>query len=392
MREGEFRRWLEHDYVSKSGEALSPTTINTQLSVCRRIETHEGDLDDHYRRDGMADLIARFQYSKRESRAGRVVRHHIPLAGADIYSNTAFFRHTVQLYLQYCRSPHPGTTTRTVEARTRPAAHRTSDVAGRDRSVWETPSEADLLHFARLVTPYVRFLAPVLVSAIVEDNEAHRVEWGLRLGAAGIDPELYLWERCATVFPGVRRRGGSEMARQHQRLEADEARQRHAFWLDDNRYPRMTWSLALRGNKSGLRTPGYQLAHLADHKPFGNRADEEATGDLADAEHARLESDGIPGLFTSAANVVFVPQALLKATDAPGPLRRLMQRRAQKLFRTCRLLPPPLELRLPDSPEWEDEAFDWPETSGEARNIPALLEFRARELERLFMAAGAPIA
>jgi hypothetical protein len=65
---------------------------------------------------------------------------------------------------------------------------------------WEIPSTADLLQLAKIAIPYIRFLHPDIVLAVVEDNEHRREEWSDRLQKRGIDPTLYLWQRSPCVF------------------------------------------------------------------------------------------------------------------------------------------------------------------------------------------------
>jgi len=47
----------------------------------------------------------------------------------------------------------------------------------RDWPTWEQPEAEDILAMAHLAMPFVRFLNPEIIRAIVEDNELHRAEW-----------------------------------------------------------------------------------------------------------------------------------------------------------------------------------------------------------------------
>ncbi len=42
----------------------------------------------------------------------------------------------------------------------------------------------------RMVTPYIRFLHPDIVGAVVEDNERNRTTWRKKLISRSIDPDF----------------------------------------------------------------------------------------------------------------------------------------------------------------------------------------------------------
>ena len=153
-------------------------------------------------------------------------------------------------------------------------------------------------------------------------------EWSISLEALGIDPAIYLWEGSPCAFPGVRRYAGStEIAVFRKRTESSEAPPQ-CLSLDDNDYPKHLWSFVFTGKPFRKRGPdGYQLAHLFDHKEYGNRWRDEL-----DAPPG-VEEPVLPyGLFTSAANAVYAPGAFLRPTDLSPRLRSLIQRRAQQLY------------------------------------------------------------
>ena len=117
---------------------------------------------------------------------------------------------------------------------------------------------------------------------------------------------------------------------------------------------------------------GYQLGHLVDHKEHGNRWREELVGaDYAD------QPPTLFGLFTSASNAAYFPTAFLRPTDFSFPLRSLVQRQARRLYGgVCRMLPPPLDVRPSDDPDWDPSRFAWGEPVGETTNLQDFLEFR----------------
>ena len=87
--------------------------------------------------------------------------------------------------------------------------------------------------------------------------------------------------------------------------------------LDDNDYPKHLWSFVFTGKPFRKRGPdGYQLAHLFDHKEYGNRWCDEL-----DAPPGVGEPVLPYGLFTSVANSVYAPGAFLRPTDLSPRLR-----------------------------------------------------------------------
>ncbi len=173
---------------------------------------------------------------------------------------------------------------------------------------WPHPKDEDLLELARTMAPFVRFLDPGIVDAVVEDNRRFGSEWSTSLEALGTDPAIYLWEGSPCAFPGVRRYAGStEIAAFRKRTETVEAPP-ECLSLDDNDYPKHLWAFVFTGKPFRKRGPaGCQLAHLFDHKVYGNRWPDEF-----DAPPG-IEASVLPyGLFTSAANSVYAPGVFLR--------------------------------------------------------------------------------
>ena len=250
-----------------------------------------------------------------------------------------------------------------------------------DWPVWPTPSDEGLLELARAMTPFVRFLDPGIVYAVVEDNRRMGADWSSRLEALGIDPLVYLWEGSPCAFPGVRRYTGStEIAVFRQRATAEEIPPQ-CLALDDNDYPKQLWAFALTGKPFRKRGPdGYQLAHLFDHKEHGNRWREELDV-LPGAREPVLPY----GLFTSAANSAYVPGAFLRPTDFSPKLRSLVQRRALQLYgNICRMVPPPMVVKPCEDPNWDLDNFRWSTPVGGMDNVPNFLEFRRERMGELF--------
>ncbi len=366
VREELFKVWLgvERD--------LSAKTVGSRISNCKRVEHYEGDLDARYDADGLAGLMDCLNPKRPE--------HKVPING-DIYSGTATLKSAVGLYRDF-RDAGGGKadSTKAPQAKQRSQAKRKRQ-PGANWPVWSAPSDEDLLELARSMTPLVRFLDPGIVYAVAEDNRRMGADWSRRLEALGIDPAIYLWEGSPCAFPGVRRYAGSmEIAAFRQRATADIISPQ-CLALDDNDYPKHLWAFVFTGKPFRKRGPGgYQLAHLFDHKEYGNRWREEL--DIPpDAKEPVLPY----GFFTSAANSAYVPGAFLRPTDFSLRLRSLIQRRALQLYGDiCSIVPPPLAVKPCEDRNWSLDNFRWSRPVGGMNNVPGFLEFRREHLGKLF--------
>lgn len=230
-----------------------------------------------------------------------------------------------------------------------------------------------MLALARVFVRYVRFLTPDVVSAIVEDNTRRAKEWRALLAELGVDPDIYLWDGSPCAFPGIRRYVAHERAQ----YRKPGVRFPDCIGLDDNDYPKHLWAFVFTGKRFPKRGPReYHLAHLADHNMYENRG----------LEEFGLEgSESLPrpfGLFTSAANTVFAPAALIRPTDSSARLRALLLRRAYRLYSSvCRFAPPPLVKRSLGEGDWDPDDFDWAQPVGTTEHIGAFLAFRRRSIE-----------
>ena len=70
------------------------------MSNIVRVEKVCGDLDDHYAKDRMANLIEALQYSRDDQRRNRPNLSEIPING-DIYNNLATYRSAAELYKRF---------------------------------------------------------------------------------------------------------------------------------------------------------------------------------------------------------------------------------------------------------------------------------------------------
>ena len=93
MQEDEFRAWLQRG-------GYSPSTVATELTDLRRIESAYGDLDAAYDADGLAAIMASVTYSQADERAGRANPSRLPLEGR-LLSSLAAYRNALRYYLRF---------------------------------------------------------------------------------------------------------------------------------------------------------------------------------------------------------------------------------------------------------------------------------------------------
>jgi len=388
MRKQEFKTWLKSIYISTTGSPLNQSTCRSRIANCQNAEKFEGDLDDHFRADQFTSLLQRLTYSQNDLQRGLATKHNVPIDGI-LYTGTATLRNAIRLYLQFSIDWPMGTPPPQHKhlAQTPGQAGKTATRRSATRKSpwpeWETPNNIIVLELARITTKYFRFLHPDIVQAVVEDNELHTMDWSARLAEHQVDPEAYLWPKSACAFPGIRRYAGSrEIAEFRGHRNEKTEKPADAIRLDDNDFPKQIWSFVFRGKKFPKHGPiGYSLAHLADHKQYKNRFEEDFRFERTGNEPTKP----LFGLYTSAANGVYVPSNLIKPTDFAGSFRNLLMRKAESLYGIfCNLLPPWLSIPVDsNAAEWSLNEFDWSEPVGTKTDLPQFLEFRRDVIERM---------
>lgn len=376
MREDGFRSWLLNH------RGLNSTSVNSRVSNCKTVERAEGDLDQKFESDRLIELIGKLNYSASDERVNRPARHMIPIEG-NIRNGSATLKSAISLYQLFCESSAAGNTiipaSPNLASIKIPSPAKSTD--GRAWPIWGQPSSAEVLALAHIAIPYVRFLDPEIVRAVVEDTERNRTEWVSALKSKQIDPMCYLWEGSPCAFPGVRRYAGSqEIAAHRGHVELNKTKSTNALALDDNDYPKQIWSFVFRGKKFSKQGPAsYALAHLADHKDYRNRFGQDFEVIEADESNRSMF-----GLYTCISNTVYIPTTLIKPTDFVGTIRALLIRRAQEMYGSiCQILPP--FLRIPSAPsrDWSVGEFRWAEPVGSTKFIKSFLDFRNDRLAML---------
>lgn len=394
MKTREFKSWLASRKPFDSG------TVNARVANALRVERFHGNLDDVHANGEFGGLIRQFDYSTDDQRCGARAKHKVPIKG-DVRNGSATLKSALVLYDEFLAhygrggllpAPvQPASAPQSApQATPKPLPKPTPKDADWPR--WNEPTDTEALQLAKVLVPYVRFLCPDIVRALVNDNEKRGQTWREVLGAAKIDPDAYLWPGSPCAFAGVRRYAGSEeiaIYRKH-KSAANEGPPPGALALDDNDFPKQLWSYVLRGKPFQKFGPeGYSLAHLADHKDHQNRA----PADFALSPASIGVSRRLYGLYTCPTNTVYVPRSFLKPTDFNGKIRQLLIRRAQELYGSfCSIVPPFMQVRSELDLDWHVEQFEWAAPVGETTHVPAFLEFRSKKLADLarsaFMSSG----
>lgn len=100
MQTAAFRKWLKVSYLQANGKHLAEGTQISRVANCSTIEQIEGDLDAHFERDGMADLLDRLSYSSRDQGQKVPPRHRIIING-DIANGSTTYRSAANLYRKF---------------------------------------------------------------------------------------------------------------------------------------------------------------------------------------------------------------------------------------------------------------------------------------------------
>lgn len=100
MKAREFRCWLEQEYLQRSGKPLASGTQVSRAANCSTVEQFEGDLDEHFDRDGLAGLLRKLAYTTEELDRGQAPRHRIPING-DAVNGSTTYRSAIQLYRKF---------------------------------------------------------------------------------------------------------------------------------------------------------------------------------------------------------------------------------------------------------------------------------------------------
>lgn len=100
MQTSAFKTWLQTSYLQKTGQPLALGTQISRIANCSTIEQIEGDLDEHFERDGMESILRMLTYSTPDYENGIGPKHHIPIRG-NIWNGTTTYRSAANLYRKF---------------------------------------------------------------------------------------------------------------------------------------------------------------------------------------------------------------------------------------------------------------------------------------------------
>ncbi len=100
MNSEAFKKWLLTEYVQRNGKPLGRGTQISRVANCSTVEQIEGNLDEHFQRDGLRSLLERLSYTSDDAREGRAARHRVPIDG-DIANGTSTYRAAINLYRKF---------------------------------------------------------------------------------------------------------------------------------------------------------------------------------------------------------------------------------------------------------------------------------------------------
>lgn len=100
MKTNDFRSWLSKAYRTRRGYSLGMRTIDSRIANCVTVEDAEGNLDTHFDRDQMNELIRRLTYSRSDELKEVPPLHGIAIHG-DVYEGTATLKSAALLYRKF---------------------------------------------------------------------------------------------------------------------------------------------------------------------------------------------------------------------------------------------------------------------------------------------------
>lgn len=103
LRDRDFELWLERHYKTPAGKPMDRRSVQSRISNCRHIAEYEGNLDEHFERDEMTGLLAKFEYGRKDEKRNLKPRHSIPIDG-DLTSGTATLKSAIVLYAKFCKA------------------------------------------------------------------------------------------------------------------------------------------------------------------------------------------------------------------------------------------------------------------------------------------------
>lgn len=93
MKKDEYRSWLR-------SKGFEESTISSRISDAFRVEKYHGDIDEHYEKKGIDDLLKLVTYSKIDKSNNAENPSKIPISG-DLYNGLASCKSAINKYVEF---------------------------------------------------------------------------------------------------------------------------------------------------------------------------------------------------------------------------------------------------------------------------------------------------
>lgn len=305
----DYRDWLHR-------QGYGDGTIVAQLHRVGRVEEHYGDLDGHYERDGLRNLIEMLSYSKEDERRGRPNPTKIPFVG-NAHNNLASYKSSVLWYRRFRESGAPP------EAPLAMHAPSTSTATPPPRAVSQSnsaPRAAPRAVFTPRMGPRTlidfNLDGRAALEAVVASSQYQTVAQTIASLTLFSHPRTVRQTAGRALFPAIRnpRRVGQIDTHNGRRV-----------LLDDNK---SATDAFLWANGLSRRGPDTQFNHVY------------ATSLDADA-------------YTALPNICMTPAFVAKLTDTSEDVRALLRYRSYQLYEWT-----PAGHAAPERPD-DYEALEW---------------------------------
>ncbi|OAV74855.1 hypothetical protein Barb7_01587 [Bacteroidales bacterium Barb7] len=313
MKEG-FREWLEKKFSKK--------VAGSRFTNCKRVEKFYGNLEVYFQKDKCSSIIEELTYTTEDERKNRKQRHKIPIDG-NIRTGSATLKRATRLYVEFRLRDSLSISDN---------KHIFQMQSNNDKK--EKKREASMIfefpdlsisteiekEIAIILGKACHHIHPEIVNRIVQANKEFKSEFQEICRKSGkLDANTFLFEGSDCVFPGVRRCINKEKEDKEDKEEKRKNWKNNIYEndhtiLNDNTFPRYLWtflSMNKSYNGSTWKESGlskFELAHI-----FGHKKDEK---ELEKRVFKHYDESKLPyAFFTSASNVILLPNGLMKPTD-----------------------------------------------------------------------------
>lgn len=98
MQREEFKNWLINEY--KEGQGIDEGSAENRVSNAQKVENAFGDLDTHYDKDKLENVLELIQYSKQDEAEQKALPKGLEIDG-NWYNGLATLRQAVNRYFEF---------------------------------------------------------------------------------------------------------------------------------------------------------------------------------------------------------------------------------------------------------------------------------------------------